>query len=296
VFDLRYHVASLAAVFLALIVGILVGVAITRGGFVSKAERKVLNDRIAEAQHQRDAARQHSSQLEQDERAEKEYVTDTYPALMAGRLAGMRIAVVSVGPMDSGTRASVLQTLQDAGAPPPVRIRAIAVPVDLKALDHALAGRAALAKYDGSDRLPDLGRALAQEVVHGGKTPLWDALSSQLVEERLGAGRPAADGVVVARSVKPQQGLTARFLDGLYSGLAGAGEPAVGVEPSGQSPSPIPAFERAALSTVDSIDTEPGKLALALLLAGGAPGHYGVRTTASDGLLPPFEASATASG
>src|SRR5204862_4627972 len=103
------------------------------------------------------------------------------------------------------------------------------------------------------------------------------------------AGRPPADGVVLTRSVKPQQGLTARFLDGFYSGIAGAGQPAVGVEPSKQVPSPVPAFERAALSTVDAVDTEPGKLALALLLAGGSPGHYGVGTTATDGLLPPVE-------
>jgi hypothetical protein len=36
VLDLRYHVASLSAVFLALIVGILVGVGISGRGFVDK--------------------------------------------------------------------------------------------------------------------------------------------------------------------------------------------------------------------------------------------------------------------
>ena len=46
-FDLRYHVASLAAVFLALVIGILVGVGLTRGGFVSKAERGALQAQAA---------------------------------------------------------------------------------------------------------------------------------------------------------------------------------------------------------------------------------------------------------
>ena len=47
-FDLRYHVASLAAVFLALIIGILVGVGISGKGFVSDSERKLLNEQIDE--------------------------------------------------------------------------------------------------------------------------------------------------------------------------------------------------------------------------------------------------------
>ena len=37
-FDLRYHVASLAAVFVALIVGILVGVGLSGSGVTNKAE------------------------------------------------------------------------------------------------------------------------------------------------------------------------------------------------------------------------------------------------------------------
>jgi hypothetical protein len=286
VFDLRYHVASLSAVFLALIIGILVGVAITRGGFVSKAERKVLNDQIAELRGERDTARDRGKELEQEQRARLEYVNDTYPSLAANRLDGKRIAFVSVGPIDPSTYASVREALRDAGAPAPVRVRAIKVPVDDNALDGALDGRPALAKYEGKDQLPDLGRALGDELVRGGRTPLWDALTSQLVEERSGDGRRPADAVVVVRSVKPQQGATARFLDGLYAGIAGAGSPAVGAEVSSARPSAIPAFSSHALSTADSVNKPFGKLALVLLLAGASPGHYGVRATASDGVLP----------
>jgi hypothetical protein len=103
--------------------------------------------------------------------------------------------------------------------------------------------------------------------------------------------------VVVVRSVKPQQGPTSQFLDGLYSGIAGAGTPAVGAEGSSARPSAIPAFSRRGLSTVDSVNKPFGKLALVLLLAGASPGHYGVRATASDGVVPPVDsAPATTTG
>ena len=295
-FDLRYHVASLAAVFLALIIGILVGVGITRGGFVSSAERGVLNSQIAALKDQRDAARERLTQVEEEEQANLDYVQATYPALMADRLRAKQIVLVSIGAMDPSVRSHVIQALRDAGAGYPVRIRAIKVPVDDATLDAAMGGHPALAQYRGSDKLPDLGRALAGELVTGGRTPLWDSLSSELVEERIGGSRPAADGVVVARSVKAQKDGTARFLQGFYSGLAGAGVPAVGVEVSGAVNSAIPAFERSSLATVDSIDSAQGQLALALVLAGGEKGNYGQETTASDGVLPLVPAQTTTTG
>ena len=49
-FDLRYHVASLTAVFLALVIGILVGIGISGRGFVDESERRRLNGEIAELQ------------------------------------------------------------------------------------------------------------------------------------------------------------------------------------------------------------------------------------------------------
>ena len=47
-FDLRYHVASLAAVFVALVIGIFVGVGLSGKGFVNDAERANLQARIDE--------------------------------------------------------------------------------------------------------------------------------------------------------------------------------------------------------------------------------------------------------
>jgi Copper transport outer membrane protein, MctB len=296
VFDLRYHAASLAAVFLALIIGILVGVGITRGGFVSSAERGALNSQIAALRDQRDSAKQRIVQVEQEEQANLDYVQATYPALMADRLRDKKIVLVSIGSMDQAVRSNVIQAMRDAGAPPPVRIRSLKVPVDDAAFDAAMKGHSALAQYRGTNQLPDLGRALAAELVAGGRTPLWDLLTSELVEERIGGSRTAADGVVIARSVKAQKDGTARFLQGFYSGLATRGVPAVGVEVSDAVTSAIPAFERSSLSTVDSIDTTPGRLALALVLAGGQPGNYGKEATATDGILPLVTLQTTTGG
>ena len=143
-------------------------------------------------------------------------------------------------------------------------------------------------KYVGDDKLGTLGKALASEFALGGATPLWTLLSRQLVEERSGSARPRADAVIVVRTVQPQQGTTARFVTGLLSGLEASGMPVVGVENGTTTPSTIPAFAKRNVSTVDDVGQPVGRLALALLLNGSVPGHYGVKDSAT-AVLPPVE-------
>ncbi len=93
---------------------------------------------------------------------------------------------------------------------------------------------------------------------------------------------------MVVRTAEPQEGPTARFLRGLYDGLDGS-VPAVGVESTTATPSAVDVFRRSGLSSVDNVDTAVGRVALALLLAGGREGHYGVKGSA-DAILPTVEA------
>ena len=135
----------------------------------------------------------------------------------------------------------------------------------------------------------NLGRDLGRELVTGGETPLWDALAPEIVEQQSGGLAEPVDGVVVVRSAEPQAGGSSRFLAGFYQGLASTGVPVVGVEPSRVEQSAIPVFQDYGLSTVDGIDTEPGQLAMVLLLGDADPGNYGIRDTATSGILPPIE-------
>ena len=281
-FDLRYHVVSLAAVFLALLFGILIGVGISGRGFVQDSERRNLNRRIGELEQRLDEAEVRSRTQD----AALSFTEAAYEAVMHDRLAGKRFALVFVGTVDPGLDIAVEQAIEDAGGQI-VRLRALKIPLREEELETLLASRPALGQYRGRARMPDLGRALAREVVRGGETPLWTALSRALLEERSGGGEDAVDGVVVARSTPPQQRATARFLAGFYEGLT-VSDRAVGVEATSAPISAVDVFRRAGLSSVDAIDTNTGKVALAVLLAGGRPGHYGVKD-APDGALPPIE-------
>lgn len=289
-FDLRYHVASLAAVFLALIIGILVGVGISDRGLVDKTEKALLKARIDDLQSRLRLQDSETADVVRRERAAESFIVDAYPALMSDRLRDKRIAVVFIGSVDGRVRTGVERALGDAGDPAAARVRALKIPIEPKALDARLAKRPALSSYAGHARLSDLGRRLAQDFVKGGASPLWDALAVQLVEQRNGSQERPADGVVVVvRSAESRQEATARFLEGFYSGLGSTRAPVVGVEASDTQRSAMSVYRQKGISTVDDVETPAGRLALALLLAGAEPGHYGTKSTARDGLLPPIE-------
>jgi hypothetical protein len=283
-FDLRYHVASLAAVFVALLIGILVGVAMS--GKVDDAEKRSLQSDVNRLEAQLDAASERRANGTREQKAFQVFVRNAYPALIADRLADKRIAIVFVGPVDPAVRRDIQQAIEDAGSIAPLRIRAFKVPVDPRRIDGELDGD--LAEY--KTEFDDLGGKLARELVDGGDTPAWDALTPFIVEEKSGSfGRPA-DGVVIARTVRAQQGDTSELLKGFYSTLADIDVPTIGVEPSGVSQSAVGVWSSAGLSTVDDIETPAGRLALALLLSGSPIGNYGLKETADDGIVPPVEA------
>jgi hypothetical protein len=288
VFDLRYHVASLAAVFLMLVVGILIGVGISGRGFVDDAERKRLEGRIAGLEEDVEAANANADDFERRQEAAEDFVESAYPALAAGRLERKNVAMLVLGPVDA-TVSAVERAVEEDADGRVARMRALELPLRVEAVEAALSGKPELGGYVGDEQLGNLGRDLGRELAAGGETPLWDALEPEIVEVREGDLAGPVDGVVVMRTAEPQAAESSRFLAGLYQGLGSAGVPVAGVEPSRVEQSAIPIFQRYRLSTVDGIETPVGALAMLLVLADpDAAGDFGVRDTA-DRLLPPIE-------
>ena len=294
-FDLRYHVASLAAVFLMLVVGILIGVGISGRGFVDDAERNNFNNEIAGLEEQVDAANETAADFERRQQAAEDFVKSAYPALAAKRLDGKNIAILVLGPVDP-TVSAIERAVEEDGDGRVARMRALELPLRLEAVEAAVSAKPELGGYVGEAQLGNLGRDLGRELAAGGETPLWDALESEIVEVRDGRLAEPVDGVIVMRTAEPQAADTSRFLAGIYQGLGSAGVPVVGVEPTRVEQSAIPVFQRYRLSTVDGVDTPVGALAMLLALADpDAAGNYGVRDTA-DRILPPIEPLPTPSG
>jgi Copper transport outer membrane protein, MctB len=298
----RYHVASLAAVFLALAVGILLGVAIS--GKLSDAEESLQQEKIQDLEQDLKNAQGSADSAARRGAAAEELLEGAYPVLMENRLEGRRIALVFLGSVDGSVRSAVERTLTDADGAGLVRTIGLDVPVDSVDLQDTLQGDEQLAAYASDEGdFGELGRELGRELVVGGDTELWNALQSKLVAERSGGFSEEVDAVVVRYSWTPtdsqgdsdsgeevqQLRATTSLLEGLVHGLDGFGLPVVGVAGTEDPQDLVELYRDQGLSSVDDIDTFAGRLALAVLLADGKPGHYGIRDSATDGVMPPIE-------
>jgi hypothetical protein len=282
-FDLRYHVVSLAAVFLALTIGMLVGAALASRIDVGESERRVLEQRISDLERDVESSRTEADLLRRQQEAGTRYIEESYPVVMSGRLRGVRVALLFIGAVEQELQEAVTRTLADATGPTLTRRRALEFPVDPQAVLNAVPA-------DGGElTLEEIGRRLGRELVAGGETPLWDALEEVIVEDRQGGSETEVDAVVVAHTARLDHAPTARLVSGLYSGMAASGAPAVGVERTDARPTRIGVYDAAGLSSVDSVDTPLGRVALAVLLAGGEEGQYGLKSTAT-AAVPPIEA------
>ena len=92
-FDFRYHALSLAAVLLALAVGVVIGVAIGDSNLVSSAKSGIVHDLSSEVQGAQSQAEQARTKLA----SEEAFVTDLYPIAVHGLLHGRSVGLVFLG-------------------------------------------------------------------------------------------------------------------------------------------------------------------------------------------------------
>src|SRR5215212_12239704 len=108
--DFRYHALSLVAVFLALAIGIVLGVTIG-DSLVSDAERSLRGDLRADVENARGDATKARGELSGRDRM----LDQIYPQLVATRLNGVRVAVVSWGPLPDDIESGVRDAVSKGG-------------------------------------------------------------------------------------------------------------------------------------------------------------------------------------
>jgi hypothetical protein len=320
VFDFRYHALSLAAVLLALAVGVVIGVAIGDSNLVSSAKSGIVHDLSSEVSGAQRQAEQLRSQLGNEE----SFANDLYPIAVHGLLSARNVGLVFLGAPSNGVNGYVREAVTQAGGDLATVI-AVREPIDLAGIARLAEGTrfAGLAptpaEAEGAEAaegtsstgtsttgttggegtrsaasgelLEDFGTIIGKQLVSGG---------AQVDRELISRVRPRLlsafdgqlgrlDALVVMRgdptTLTPEQAkASAQFETGLLDGVGKVGIPVVGVELSGTEPSQIPWYQGKDLASVDDLDMTAGQAALVYALT-GSHGAYGTKSTA-DSLLP----------
>jgi hypothetical protein len=299
VINLRYHIVSLVAVFLALGIGIVMGTTVIDKGVAAglRARFDQVNDRASKLERDKVT-------LQRDLSLWEGFGGVLAPALVRDRLAGRTVTMLLEDGASDRLLADIRDGLARAGATVQGRVR--------------LSDKWALDDEPAREQL-----AVATGTTSGDAKPLLARAADLLAERLAGSTDPRGDDDLLG-------GLSSAGFLAVEDAPAGQGFPLAGallvVVPSGNGDSKVPerdfvlpllgALARAratvvaertdarrfladavrgdralarTVATVDHADTAPGEIALAYALAdlaaGRPPGHYGVRRGAS-GIVP----------
>ena len=280
--DLRTHLASLVAVFLALGIGILIGVDMIGGKALiaqEKATARSLEVDLTNLHHQ-------NVQLGTSLKAQNatiaslnQFGQETVPVLVAGRLAGVRVAIVTTPGADAAGLAEVVREAGGAVGP-------------IVALSPLTASRTNLAaSYLGvNGTVSGVDQALAQilsQALASGKSGQLPGLRSLgLFRSQGGFGQTMNAVLLICGRVDGKDAVASTFGVDFVQDLKNAGVTVVEGE-SLEVPtavSTVPLFKGLGIATVDDVDTPPGQVAVVWGL-GGDVGNWGQKVTAQS-LMP----------
>lgn len=282
----RYHLLSLVAVFLALGLGILVGISLSDNGVVETGQAGLVED----IQRNLDDLRSQNNSLGRERATNLRFQEDTFPFIVGGRLQGKKIAVVASNKTGDDLQRQLKSAVHGAGGQVisttllnsrfDVEAAAAKIKTDLKA-DPVFAA------VDVSSVVALTGGQLAKEVAgRGGSAPkLLTILQGTLVDSMMGNYDVPADAVVlITRADDDQAPAYSELEKQLLLSLRGMGVMPVGAEMEDAPRSEIPLFLSVDVSSVDNLDSRIGQVSLVFVL-GGEKGAFGVKTTA-DMLIP----------
>jgi|SRR5579883_1350599 len=284
--DIRYHIASLTAVFLALGFGILIGSSIVASPAVHQMSVQIQrqNERLDNAIQLNE---QDHALLKQNEDA----IAALTPRLVQNQLAGKRVALIQTGDYPDALR-DASAAISEAGGTVTSTTQ-LTGHFDMLSADarSRLATAMGVANADDNTLLRPLALAICQGTsAHPSLETDISALEQEGVIERSGDyTAPVSLVVLVGGSAAPSDATGPTHEEELIALLTAppAGEKppvVVGCETRDAVQSSIPSYMRAGIGSVDCIDQPLGALDLPFAL-NGESSAYGIKPTA-DRLVP----------
>ncbi|MDH7576241.1 MAG: copper transporter [Bacillota bacterium] len=289
IIDLKYHIASLVAVFLALGIGILIGTTMIGSDVIMKQQERLVANLQQEFVSLREENRRTAEALavmQADSAYQQQFNREVLPILIQEKLKERKVALVDLNYRKEHD--GLVNVLRLAGA----EVESATV-VNLNMLKNPETSNR-VAVFLGKERetpperyLPEFARYLARALVTGEASEFADFLEEQGIVKISGTcGEPLQDIVLIGGSNSKEQDYAKSFDLVLVKAWQNYGLRVFGVEDSQVPVSYMRYYQSARLTTVDNIDTIYGQVALVRAM-GGYPGHYGIKQTA-EAFIPPL--------
>ncbi|MGI6549207.1 MAG: copper transporter [Syntrophomonadales bacterium] len=282
-FDIRYHVATLVAIFIALGVGILIGSTLVGGDVMVEQQKKI----ISQLEAQFDDLRERESQMAQENafmsnvsRNYEEFSRTFSVPLIKNRLNGYRVAIIVTGGQE--IPAGMLNSLSLAGA----RVDSTTVVLPgIRLNDSGLLIRVCdYYQLDHSTPPDELRKMIALSaagiVANGGDSEARTFLEDNNLVNFDGDYGGILDEVILIGGARDENLNYPASVDAWFiRSLQNYNKNILGCETSRVPISYMTTYQEFDISTIDDIDMTPGQIAMVRVLE-GETGDYGVKSTA----------------
>ena len=281
--DIRYHVATLVAIFIALGVGILIGSTLVGGDVMIEQQKKM----ISQLESQFDVLRERESELTAENRFMsgvsrnyEEFTRAVSVPLIKNRLNGYRVAIIVTGGQE--IPAGLLNSLSLAGA----RVDSTTVVLPgIQLSDSGLLIKVCdFYQLDHSTPPDELRKMVALSaagiVVNGGDTEVHNFLEDNNLVKFDGDYGGVLDEVILIGGAQEESYNHPASMDAwLIRSMQNYNKSILGCETSRAQISYMPTYQEFDMSTIDDIDITPGQISLIRAIE-GETGDYGVKATA----------------
>ncbi|NCO36066.1 MAG: hypothetical protein AUJ92_00950 [Armatimonadetes bacterium CG2_30_59_28] len=295
--DTRYLVITIGAVFIAIALGILLGIGITDQPSLDKLASQFEKE-FEEVRSENKSLREEREYYDETNRDSQRLLKILMPSLVERALAGRKVAVLETGLLDDATLIEDIRSMVNAAG-------GQAVSVTRFSPDFVGMSSRSLIDLQKKLQLEDLGteitsrhaaEALGRQIATGQIASVLRGVARTKAVEVSGEYRFPVDAFVlvggyemdeaenpdsVAESITARQ-KTVDFP--LIESLQSLNSLVVGVEPAQVGISYMDAYQKHGISTVDNVDSQVGLLSLVYALSGRA-GHYGTKNSA-ERLMP----------
>ncbi len=267
-FDFRYHIVSLVAVFLALAIGIMLGSSIENRGVLKEQQERL----VKSIEQDISTIKTKNTSLQRQLQAQKAFEAEVLPALTKDRLKDKKVAIVYFDDAGSNTlKAASLETLNQAGA------KVTEIPLEREVLLNLKTANQEVA--DGSpNKYANLEKISAEFT--SGAGPIIEQLQKENKLKLTADSLPLSAAVIFAGGNKPNLEEIA-----LAKALRKNKLKVVFVDKSDNKFSKVDQFAEANIDTVDNINMVYGRISLVYVLTNSRRGHFGVGQSAEQ-LMP----------
>lgn len=286
--DFKFHIFSLVAIFLALGIGIVVGITLV-GDDSLVHEQKIIIDRLEQDfKVLREESRETKKEIaafKSSNNIYQEFAQTVLPALVKGRLEGKNIAIINTNHYASTD--SLENSLRLAGARV-VSLTKINTNFDFsseKMRSILIANLEIGPAKNLNDFITTIAEYIGKGILFGFEPEKLAFLQEISLLQFTGNIWPAVDCVVILGGRHVQNDNLVKTIDlAIINFLLDHGLNVAATEPSTVPFSSMELYQTKEIATVDNVETPIGQIALIYALE-GIPGHYGVKSTANS-ILP----------